>query len=528
MARLQSGTRIYGNATIDTVLSIGGNNTSSSSGTGALVVAGGIGVSGNVYSTGNITAINATLGNLIVANYVTGTLITPAQPNITSVGTLGNLAVTGNSTTGNLTVANGFITTDATINGNLVVNGNAIYANTITLNVKDPIIEQGGDPIGSPLSTNDQRDRGQLLHYYSDSPVDAFMGWKNANGEFIFASNASSANNIITVNTYGNVRADNFIGKLEGTAKTSLTVTNNAQPNITSVGTLTDLTVSGNLEATITTASQPNITSLGTLTGLLVNGITGLGNIGNVKILGGAPNYIMKTDGTGNLTWATQTTVSGSNTNVQFNDSGNLGSSANFTFDNTTETLTVTNIAANTLSVPSISSTTANLGAIGNLTITGGFNGQAVITDGNGHLTFGSVSAGASGNNKSVQYNVNGIAAGSDSFAFDAASNTVSINGNLALNSSSPVQFKDSTNTNHVSLQAPANIPASVNYTLPSTDGSLGNVLATDGNGGLYWRGAPTQTLSIGTRSGQSKILTAMNSLLIVVGRSSNVAVPIA
>ena len=48
MARLQSGTRIYGNAIIDTSLSINGNTSATSNSTGALKVSGGIGVTGNV------------------------------------------------------------------------------------------------------------------------------------------------------------------------------------------------------------------------------------------------------------------------------------------------------------------------------------------------------------------------------------------------------------------------------------------------------------------------------------------------
>ena len=55
---------------------------------------------------------------------------------------------------------------------------------------------------------------------------------------------------------------------------TALTLTTAAQPNITSVGTLTGLTVSGNIAGTLTTAAQPNITSLGTLTALTVDDIT--------------------------------------------------------------------------------------------------------------------------------------------------------------------------------------------------------------------------------------------------------------
>ena len=59
---------------------------------------------------------------------------------------------------------------------------------------------------------------------------------------------------------------------------TALTLTTAAQPNITSVGTLTGLTVSGNIAGTLTTAAQPNITSVGTLTSLTSGSITSTGN----------------------------------------------------------------------------------------------------------------------------------------------------------------------------------------------------------------------------------------------------------
>jgi hypothetical protein len=45
--------------------------------------------------TGNITAVNANLGNLVTANYFTGVLTTNAQPNITSIGTLNSLTTNG-------------------------------------------------------------------------------------------------------------------------------------------------------------------------------------------------------------------------------------------------------------------------------------------------------------------------------------------------------------------------------------------------------------------------------------------------
>jgi len=86
------------NTTITTSLVVG-NNTSNTAIT-----------NGNITTTGNITATNINSGNLLTANYVTGTLTTGAQPNITSVGTLANLTVSGLSNLGpvsNVTITGG-------------------------------------------------------------------------------------------------------------------------------------------------------------------------------------------------------------------------------------------------------------------------------------------------------------------------------------------------------------------------------------------------------------------------------------
>jgi hypothetical protein len=324
---------------------------------------------GNGSTLTDITASNITgqVANALVA----GTVYTAAQPNITSVGTLSSLSVSANVTTGNLLTnnllyANGTawtfgstyansnvasylaafgsntisttgsisagdatITGNTTITGNLTVSGTAIYANVTSILVKDPIIEQGGNTDGTALTTNDGKDRGQLLHYYTTAPVDAFMGWDNSNAEFAFGSNVSVSGEVTTFNTLGNVRAGYFLGNgsqlTSITAVTAGTVTTAAQPNITSVGTLTSVSVSGNanvgnlnttgivsalgnvignyfigngstltniaganvtgqvanalVAGTVYTAAQPNITSVGTLSTLSVSGNANVGNI---------------------------------------------------------------------------------------------------------------------------------------------------------------------------------------------------------------------------------------------------------
>lgn len=89
--------------------------------------------------------------------------------------------------------------------------------------------------------------------------------------------NVANAVNGVDANFTGNVNAVTFTGNLLGSATVAGTVTNNAQPNITSVGTLTNLSVSGTanlatIVGNIATANQPNITSVGNLTSLTVVG----------------------------------------------------------------------------------------------------------------------------------------------------------------------------------------------------------------------------------------------------------------
>jgi len=127
---------------------------------------------------------------------------------------LGNLTLS--ETSNALSLQDTTISGNATITGNLTVSGTTIYANVETLNIKDPIIEMGGTGNNSPLTTNDGKDRGEILHYYTTQPVDAFMGWDNSNAEFAFGSNVSMNNEVATFNQLGNVRAQHVYANING------------------------------------------------------------------------------------------------------------------------------------------------------------------------------------------------------------------------------------------------------------------------------------------------------------------------
>ena len=237
---------------------------------------------GEAASLANITGDNVTgwVKNANFANFAgttlnalesttTQTVIGSDQTNITKLGSLRELEVQGAIIAQSTLVVQG----DATIFGNLVVQGTAIYSNVQTVNITDPIVEQGGSPFGYPLAANDTINRGTLLHYYTTQPVDAFMGWDSNTSQFMFASNVSYVENEIIVQQYGNLKAQNFIGNGVG-------LTNIDGANVTGIVATAEYSNTANYSAyagNVTASAQPNITSLGSLDSLTVLGSSDLG-----------------------------------------------------------------------------------------------------------------------------------------------------------------------------------------------------------------------------------------------------------
>ena len=129
---------------------------------------------------------------------------------------------------------------------------------------------------------------------------------------------------------------------------------------------------------------------------------------------------------------------------------GSFNGSANFTFDDTSNTLSVTNIAV-TNSVANVSVAnvtvanqivayqTANLGSVANVVITGGVNGYVLATDGLGNLSWTLQAGGGGGNgfpggtNSQVQFNNAGAFDGTAGFTFNNISNSISVTGNAVV-----------------------------------------------------------------------------------------------
>ena len=85
------------------------------------------------------------------------------------------------------------------------------------------------------------------------------------------------------------------------------------------------------------------------------------------------------------------------------------------------------------------------------------------------------VSASVAGSNTQIQFNNNGVAGASSNLTWDGS--------NLQVGSQGDVRFGDADNSNYVGLQAPSTVAANVTFTLPSADGTAGQLVTTNGSG---------------------------------------------
>ena len=396
------------------ILYVSGNiETTNFTATGNIVVA-------NIVASSNVTAnyfigdgsqvtnVDATTANF--ASYA-GNVTVAAQPNITSLGTLTSLSVTGN-VSANYFLGNGALLTGIA-NSNFAPTSNfANFAGNVTLS-SQPNITSLGTLINVSVSGNANIGNlkanlvtGNLIPATSNLYTlgNSTNRWKDIYlaGNSVYLGNVvltadgnslvvNGGNGNIIATNLSNVPAGNIVGQVANALVTS-TVYTNAQPNITSVGTLTTLAVSGNTTSTNLTVANTiqsqtisvsgttfttnlNVTGTATFSNnavissaalLTVNGnlnatpsanIT-LGNVANIHITGGLNGYVLSTDGAGNLSWTAggggggNGVPGGSNTQVQYNDNGEFGGSAFLTFNENTNTFQVAgNLIANTTQV---------------------------------------------------------------------------------------------------------------------------------------------------------------------------------
>jgi hypothetical protein len=273
--------------------SYGGNITASGTVVATLFTGNGSSLSGITGSNVIGAVPNATYSVSAASATNAGVVTTNAQPNITSVGALINLAVNGNHTvqsnvailTASGTGAPSNIATLTYANPGYVpfINGQ-----TITVSGMAPAAYNGTFTVGSANNTT--------LTYTATATATGAMTSGAGVGRIINggASISPSGNiNATYIAANGSLLTSingSNVSKV-GSATNSDTVTTNAQPNITSLGSLTGLTITG--DTIMSGATATNLTASGWIKKSIGDGITAAGtSIGTAPLMSKQINNI--------------------------------------------------------------------------------------------------------------------------------------------------------------------------------------------------------------------------------------------
>jgi hypothetical protein len=352
----------------------GGNINSNASVTGTTISATGNLVGGNANITNAVNAAtistsgNATVGgNLIVQGNITYINIEDLQIEdpVIILGTGPNgapLTVNDNKdrgifmeyyTTG---IGNAFIGWDNS-SGNMIVASDAGLTNDVVSVETYGTLQAGNLYVQSVVSTGNITGgniiaNGRPLTSLNASNIDTgtLAQARLANSTLTLGNTTLTLGaTTTTVTGLSSVTSTTFVGALTGAATTAGTVTTAAQPNITSVGTLSSLTVTANVAGgNLTTAGQ--VSATGNVTG---GNIVTAGNVnsnqgffsGNVTVIGtftSTSNIVANTSGTffGNAVTGNSAIFAGVptftplGTNVVAQFSGNVNSYSQINFEN--------------------------------------------------------------------------------------------------------------------------------------------------------------------------------------------------
>ena len=122
-----------------------------------------------------------------------------------------------------------------------------------------------------------------------------------------------------------------------------------------------------------------------------------------------------------------------------------------------------------------------------------GSSGQVLSTNGTGTLSWATASGAPGGSNTQIQFNNSGSLGGSGNFTWDGT--------NVQIGATGALRFADTDSSNYVAFKAPGTVSANVTWTLPSADGTNGQILQTNGSGTLSW---VTNTGGSGIRTGKA------------------------
>jgi hypothetical protein len=326
-----TGTITGGNLATGGTVSATGTATVGNLATSGTVSATGDVTSGNVLTSGTVSATGNITGNYFIGNgsqltgvvaasanaeTLTGTFLaaTVVGSSLTSVGDLTTLSVVGTTQTGNLATGGTVSATGTVTGGNLATGGTVSATGTVT----------GGNlATGGTVSATGTATVGNLATSGTVSATGDVTGANIITGGLITSTGNITGGNVLTgglISSAGTVTGGNLA--TGGTASATGTITG------------------GNLATGGTVSATGNVTGGNVLTGGLVSAT---GNVTGGNILSGGLGSF-----TGNVTAANfignisgNISAPGANTQVEFNDNGITNATAGFTFDKTSNLVTV-------------------------------------------------------------------------------------------------------------------------------------------------------------------------------------------
>ena len=521
--------------------------------------ASGISISGNVNS-GNLSTgnINATGVASVVGVVASGNVLAGNVNAVTNATVGGSLIVTQWANSGNITttrvIANGNITTSAnlSVTGLTTVTGNVDAGNLITAGLVSATgnVDAGNLITAGLVSATGNVDAGNLI------TAGLITSTGNITGGNILTAGAISAAGNANVNVM--YAASNIITAASLNANSGLVssqtlkVTNNANigtANITTVD--SHLSPSGVTNWTLGAPGSPWRAVYAGANGVVISNVAitsdgsnieipnveidiarvnsfvattsaNLGPIGNFKVTGGSNGQILRTDGTGNLSFINPALIVlpvGTNTQVQFNDNDALGASSSLTFNKTTSTLFATQITGNGIGISNIAGANVS-GAVLSAVVAQNVTAcnQPNITS-VGTLTSLSVSGNLSAGNA----NLGNLA--SANFVSGILTSTSQPNITLL----GPLTGLTVSNiTGQVNLAYTSDIQLGNIGNIHITGGANGQFLRTDGLGNLYWSVAQASRLDNGNSNisidlnGNARFNIGGVANTIIIGRDNH------
>jgi fibronectin-binding autotransporter adhesin len=305
-----------GNVTVAGDIIVGGNDIRESGGNVAITlnnldvtVAGDLAVNGGDITTTQTTAtiFNANTTTLSIGNAATTTYIGATGGNVVTGGDIQLGGDSIRSSTGNIAMQ--LNDKDVTVLGNLTVQGTRTEVGTSDLVVSDSLINLHTPANLAPLTADDGRDIGLVMHYFKGGTDKfAFFGWANDSGELEYYSDGIESNVGTFSGQYGTIKA-NIYRSMVSTGTAPLIVSSTTQVANLNVAVAGNL-VNGNSNVLVYANSDIAISANGVSNVAVISyqgaNITGWANIsGNID----TANNINTTNATVNIANANTTTL---------------------------------------------------------------------------------------------------------------------------------------------------------------------------------------------------------------------------